>query len=78
MSKIEVGKKAPPFTLEGTGGTWSLKDAARRQRGHLLLSARQHAGMHPGGRRALPRRIAQFKKCKALIVGISPDSVQSP
>ncbi len=26
MSKIEIGKKAPPFTLEGTGGTWSLED----------------------------------------------------
>ncbi len=27
MSKIEVGRKAPSFTLEGTGGPWSLKDA---------------------------------------------------
>ena len=27
MSKIEIGKKAPQFTLEGTGGTWSLEDA---------------------------------------------------
>ena len=27
MSKIEVGKKAPPFSLEGTGGPWSLADA---------------------------------------------------
>jgi len=28
MSKTEIGKKAPPFTLEGPNGTWSLKDAA--------------------------------------------------
>ena len=27
MSKIALGKKAPPFTLEGTDGTWSLSDA---------------------------------------------------
>ena len=27
MSKIEVGKKAPAFTLEGTDGHWSLEDA---------------------------------------------------
>src|SRR5271156_2038913 len=24
MSTIDVGKKAPPFALEGTGGSWSL------------------------------------------------------
>jgi thioredoxin-dependent peroxiredoxin len=28
MSKIEIGKKAPVFTLEGTAGDWSLKAAA--------------------------------------------------
>ena len=28
MSKIEIGKKAPAFTLDGTGGKWRLKDAA--------------------------------------------------
>jgi len=27
MSKLEIGKKAPAFTLNGTGGEWSLKDA---------------------------------------------------
>ena len=26
MSKIEIGKKAPAFALQGTGGTWSLED----------------------------------------------------
>ena len=28
MSKIEIGKKAPAFALEGTGGKWRLADAA--------------------------------------------------
>ena len=28
MSTIEAGRKAPDFTLAGTGGRWSLKDAA--------------------------------------------------
>ena len=27
MSKIDIGKKAPQFTLEGTAGSWSLEDA---------------------------------------------------
>src|ERR1035438_4223839 len=29
MSKIDVGKKAPQFTLDGTGGSWSLSDGIR-------------------------------------------------
>ena len=28
MSKIEIGKKAPAFTLDGTAGKWRLADAA--------------------------------------------------
>ncbi len=55
MSKIEIGKKAPPFTLEGTGGTWSLEDGKGGARGHLFLSARQHLGLHPGRAWTLPR-----------------------
>src|SRR5882757_4872340 len=27
MSKIEIGKKAPTFSLDGTDGKWSMKDA---------------------------------------------------
>ena len=28
MSNIDIGKKAPTFTLEGTRGSWSPRDAA--------------------------------------------------
>jgi peroxiredoxin len=30
MSKIEIGKKAPQFTLEGTGGKLVAEDARAR------------------------------------------------
>jgi len=25
MSKIEIGRQAPPFSLDGTAGAWSLE-----------------------------------------------------
>jgi peroxiredoxin Q/BCP len=76
MSKTEIGKKAPPFTLEGTNGTWSLKDAAgsalviyfypRDNTSGCTQEGLDFAALHD-----------QFKKTKTLIVGISPDSVAS-
>jgi peroxiredoxin Q/BCP len=76
MSKIEIGKKAPPFTLEGTNGTWSLDDG----KGTALViyfyprdntSGCTQEGLDFSARNAL------FKKAKAQIFGISPDSVAS-
>ena len=76
MSKTEIGKKAPPFTLEGTGGAWSLKDAAgsplviyfypRDNTSGCTQEGLDFAALHD-----------QFKKAKARIYGISPDSVAS-
>jgi thioredoxin-dependent peroxiredoxin len=76
MSKTEIGKKAPPFTLEGTNGTWSLKDAAggalviyfypRDNTSGCTQEGLDFAALHD-----------QFKKTKTLIFGISPDSVAS-
>jgi thioredoxin-dependent peroxiredoxin len=76
MSKIEIGKKAPAFSLEGTAGTWSLKDAAgsavvvyfypRDNTSGCTQEGLDFAALH-----------AQFKKSKALILGVSPDSVAS-
>jgi peroxiredoxin Q/BCP len=76
MSKIEVGKKAPIFKLDGTAGQWSLTDALG---GNVVLyfyprdntpgctqEGESFAGHH-----------AQFKKAKTVIVGISADSVAS-
>jgi thioredoxin-dependent peroxiredoxin len=76
MSKIEIGKKAPPFTLEGTAGTWSLDGALgsalviyfypRDNTSGCTQEGLDFAALH-----------AQFKKAKARIAGISPDSVAS-
>jgi peroxiredoxin Q/BCP len=75
MGKAVIGKKAPDFTLPGTAGEWSLGDAAgavviyfypRDNTPGCTQEGADFAGMHP-----------QFKKAKALILGISPDSVES-
>lgn len=75
MSKIEIGKKAPAFSLEGTDGKWSLKDAAgpvvlyfypKDNTSGCTQEGVDFAGLH-----------AQFKKAKTTILGISPDSVAS-
>jgi thioredoxin-dependent peroxiredoxin len=75
MSKIEIGKKAPSFTLEGTGGPWSLEDAGgttviyfypRDNTSGCTQEGLDFSALH-----------AQFKRAKALVFGISPDSVAS-
>jgi thioredoxin-dependent peroxiredoxin len=76
MSKIEIGKKAPQFTLEGTGGTWSLEDGKgiavviyfypKDNTSGCTQEGLDFAALH-----------AQFKKSKAMVLGISPDSVAS-
>jgi len=76
MSKIEIGKKAPEFSLEGTGGEWSLEDAAgkpvviyfypRDNTSGCTQEGLDFAALHP-----------QFKKAKATVIGISPDSLAS-
>ena len=75
MSKIDIGKKAPPFTLEGTSGPWSLQDAGatvviyfypRDNTSGCTQEGLDFSALH-----------AQFKRAKALVFGISPDSVAS-
>jgi len=76
MSKTEVGKKAPQFSLDGTNGTWSLKDGAgsavvmyfypRDNTSGCTQEGLDFAALHD-----------QFKKNQTLIFGISPDSVAS-
>jgi len=74
MSAIAVGKKAPQFTLEGTGGTWSLKDAA----GSAIVIYFYPRDNTPGCTQEgadFAEAHAQFKKAKAVILGISADSM---
>ncbi|MGC1387891.1 MAG: peroxiredoxin [Steroidobacteraceae bacterium] len=76
MSKIEVGRKAPSFTLEGTDGPWSLKDAG----GSNVVVYFYPRDNTPGCTRegeSFAAAYAQFKKLKTLIRGISPDGLDS-
>jgi len=75
MSKIEIGKKAPAFSLDGTAGKWSLKDAdgpvvlyfyPKDNTSGCTQEGQDFAALH-----------AQFKKSKTVVLGVSPDSVAS-
>jgi len=76
MSKIEVGKKAPDFTLEGTAGTWSLKAAAGKHVVIYFYPRDNTPGCTQEGE-AFTAHHAEFMKAKTLIIGISADSVAS-
>jgi thioredoxin-dependent peroxiredoxin len=76
MSKIEIGKKAPSFTLEGTGGTWSLDDGKGSSVVLYFYPRDNTSGCTQEGL-DFSALNAQFKKAKALILGVSPDSVAS-
>jgi len=76
MSKIDIGKKAPPFTLEGTRGTWALKDALGSHVVLYFYPRDNTPGCTKEGE-SFTASYAQFKKAKTLIFGISPDSVDS-
>jgi peroxiredoxin Q/BCP len=75
-SKIALGKQAPPFTLQGTGGPWSLKDAAGSNVVVYFYPRDNTPGCTQEGE-SFTDAYAQFKKAKTLIFGISPDSVES-
>ena len=76
MSKIEIGKKAPPFTLEGTNGMWSLDDGKGTAVVIYFYPRDNTSGCTQEGL-DFSARNAEFKKAKAQIFGISPDSVVS-
>jgi peroxiredoxin Q/BCP len=76
MSKIEIGKQAPAFTLEGTGGTWSLADAKGTAVVIYFYPRDNTSGCTQEGLDFAALN-AQFKKSKGLVLGISPDSVAS-
>jgi thioredoxin-dependent peroxiredoxin len=76
MSKIEIGKKAPHFALDGTNGKWSLEDAAGSNVVIYFYPRDNTPGCTQEGE-SFTRNYAQFKKAKTLIFGISADSVAS-
>jgi peroxiredoxin Q/BCP len=76
MTPIDIGQKAPQFTLEGTAGSWSLSDAA----GSAVVIYFYPRDNTPGCTQEgedFSAAFVQFKKAKALILGISPDTVAS-
>ncbi len=76
MSKIEIGKKAPLFSLEGTGGTWSLEDGKGGAVIVYFYPRDNTSGCTQEGLDFAALN-AQFKRAHAVVLGISPDSVAS-
>jgi peroxiredoxin Q/BCP len=76
MSKIDTGRRAPPFTLAGTSGAWSLKEAAGRCVVMYFYPRDNTPGCTMEGE-DFAANFAKFRKANALIVGISADSLES-
>ena len=73
MSNIDVGKKAPQFTLEGTGGSRSLRDAAGNPVVIYFYPRDNTPGCTQEGE-DFAAAYPQFKKAKTTVFGISADS----
>jgi peroxiredoxin Q/BCP len=76
MSKIDIGKKAPQFTLEGTDGSWSLSDGA----GDAVVLYFYPRDNTPGCTQEgedFAAAYPQFKRTKTSIFGISADTLAS-
>ena len=76
MSKIELDAKAPAFTLEGTGGPWSLRDAAGGNVVLYFYPRDNTPGCTQEGE-SFGAAHAQFAKLKTTVLGLSPDSLAS-
>ena len=76
MSKVEVGKKAPSFTLDGTAGKFALADAAGSAVVMYFYPRDNTPGCTQEGE-SFTAHFAQFKKAKTLILGISADTLES-
>jgi peroxiredoxin Q/BCP len=75
MSKIEVGKKAPHFTLEGTGGEWSLQAAGQPVVVYFYPRDNTPGCTQEG--ESFTEHYPKFKKARTVIVGISADTIAS-
>jgi thioredoxin-dependent peroxiredoxin len=76
MSNIKTGSKAPPFSLAGTSGEWSLKDAAGKSVVLYFYPRDNTPGCTTEGE-SFAALHAKFRKANALIFGISADSLES-
>ena len=76
MGRPAIGKKAPAFTLEGTGGRFTLGDAGRGALVLYFYPRDNTSGCTQEGADFAAAH-AQFKKLKTSILGISPDTLDS-
>jgi thioredoxin-dependent peroxiredoxin len=76
MSKVDTGKRAPPFTLAGTSGEWSLKDGTGKCVVMYFYPRDNTPGCTTEGE-DFAASFAKFRKANTLIVGISADSLES-
>ena len=76
MSKVVTGKKAPPFTLAGTSGEWSLKDGAGKAVVLYFYPRDNTPGCTTEGAN-FAASYAKFRKANAVVLGISADSAES-
>lgn len=76
MSKPVIGKKAPAFSLPGTGGAFKLKDAAGKNLALYFYPKDNTPGCTQEGIDFAALAPA-FKKAGTVVVGISGDSVAS-
>ena len=76
MSKIEIGKAVPAFSLPGTGGKWKLSDAKGK---HLVIYfyPRDNTTGCTTETTAFRDSYGQFKKADTQVIGISADSLKS-
>ena len=74
--KTQLGKKAPSFTLDGTGGKWSLADSLGSNVVLYFYPRDNTPGCTQQGA-SFSAAFAQFKKANTLIFGISADSLDS-
>jgi peroxiredoxin Q/BCP len=76
MSKVAVGKKAPSFTLDGTGGKFTLADAPGSAVVLYFYPRDNTPGCTQEGE-SFTAHFAQFKQAKTVILGISADTLES-
>jgi thioredoxin-dependent peroxiredoxin len=76
MSKVEIGRKAPAFVLEGTSGAFASADALGRTLVVYFYPRDNTPGCTKEGA-GFAALHAAFTRAKARVVGISPDGVES-